>query len=232
MTIENYSAYSSVIPIINPQPEPLRPALASWCETMDAFQQAWTALNDVDDYHTAFLALHVVQNAIQVYQSNLTTRAPKDGDLANLRRLREHTDLCYSAHDRFIDEPHIDYPALKRIVLTELQNLREDATRRGALHAIGMACVEFAPLSYGSSIDDMLLIEEAVNLIESYKALNPMFVQQFEIKPLASTLQKIAVAEAAGFSDYNDETFTVMFENLTVRIARLHLDKTTTTPAS
>lgn len=232
MSSENNSSPSLVIPIINPQPEPLRPALASWYDTMDTFKQAWYALDDVDDHHTAFLALHVVQNAIQAYKSNLTTRAPKDGDLANLRRLREHLDTSYANHDRFIDEPHIDYAALRKTVLADLQNLREDATRRGALHAIGMACLEFAPLSYSSSIDDMLLIEEAVHLVESYRALNPVFVQKFDIKPLASTLQSIAAAEAAGFPDYKDEKFSTMFEDLTVRIGRLHLAHTRYKPAS
>lgn len=218
-----------VIPITNPEPQVLPPALVSWYETIEAYKQAWEALDEVDDHHTAFLALHVVQNAVQIYTKNLTMRPPKDGDLANFRFLREHIDKSYANHDRFIDEPHLDYPVLRKNVLAELQHLREDATRRATLHAIGMACVEFAPLSYSSSIDDMLRIEEAVHLIESYRALEPVFVQQFDIKPLASSLQAIAGA-VAGFSDYKDEKFETMFEDLTVRIGKLHLARTRNTP--
>lgn len=218
-----------VIPTINSQPEVLPPALVSWHEVIDAYKQAWDALDDIDDHHTAFLALHVVQNAVQAYHKNLAMRPPKDGDLANLRFLRERMDASYANHARFIDEPHLDYAALRKSVLAELQALREDATRRGVMHAIGMACVEFAPLSYSSSIDDMLRIEEAVHLIESYRELAPVFEQQFDMKPLASTMQSIAAA-LPGFSDYKDEKFTTMFEDLTVRIGKLHLARKSNKP--
>lgn len=222
---------SHVTPLANVQPEPLPKALVSWQEALSAYHDAWSSLDEADDYHTAFLALHVVQNAIQAYKSDVVSRAPKDGDLANLLHLRERLDAFYALQVIFTDEPHLDYPSLRNQVGVELQNLRENVARRGTLHAIGLACTEFAPLSYSSSIDDMETIEQALYWVESYKALAPLIPQQFDIKPLASTLQAIAAAESAGFSDYKDEKFSTLFEDVTVRIGRLHLDAVRNKPA-
>lgn len=216
-------AESLVLPLHNPQPATLPNTLVSWYEVLDAYRAAWEALDEVDDHYTAFLAMHVVQNAVDTYKNNLEMRPPKEGDLANLLHLKEHLEASYSRHDTFMDEAHIDYPTLRRTTLTELQNFREDATRRSALHALGLATMEFPSLSYSSSIEDMHTIEEAVRLVEAYYALNPVFVQDLDIRPVVSTLRAIAAQEAKGFPDYKDEEFPRLFEDLTVRLGKLHL---------
>lgn len=223
MTFENIMQTPLVTPVYNPHPKLPQASLASWNDALVAYKNAWDALDGVDDYHTAFLAIQVAQDAVKIYGENLTTRPPKDGDLSNLLHLRQHLDKSYAQHDTFTDEAHVDYAVLRKKVLSELQTLQENATRRAALHAVGLACEMFPPLSYSSSIEDMHLIEEAVHFIESYRALVPLFMQQFDVKPLASTLQAIATQESNGFSDYKDSEFATLFEALTVRIAKLHL---------
>lgn len=222
----NTSPLSLITPIINPEPKALPTALSSWNDVMTACKHACSALNDVDDHYTAFLALRVLQSAIHTYESHLTTRPPKTGDLTNLQSLSERLRASDANHETFIDEPHLDYLALRKKVLADLQNLLENTARRGALHAIGIASEAFAPLSYSSSIDAMQLIEDAVKFIESYYSLSPILPQILDIKPLAGTLQIIAASESAGFPDYKDEQFAIMFEDLTVRMGRLHLDRT------
>lgn len=225
MTSENLLSTPLITPVYNSRPELPPPALASWNDVLGAYKNAWDALDEVDDHHTAFLAIQVAHDAVQAYGSNLTTRPPKDGDLANLLHLRQHLDKSYSQHDTFTDEAHVDYAVLRKTVLSELQTLQENATRRAALHAVGLACAVFPPLSYSSSIEDMHLIEQAVHFIESYRAMEPLFLQQFDVKPLAGALQTIATQESKGFSDYKDAEFATLFEALTVRIGKLHLGR-------
>ena len=212
------------------QTETIAPALdnashpaASWQEVLEAYHQAWYAIDEVDDHHTAFLALHVVRNTVQMYASHLKTRSAKEGDLANLSNLKNRIDLSYADHAGFTDVPHVDYAVLRRTVLSELQYLREDTARRAATHAIVLASEGFPPLSYSSAIDEMENIESAVALIEGYRDLNPLFMHAFDLKYLARTMSIIAEQEKQGFPDYKDERFATLFEAITVRIGHLHL---------
>ena len=196
---------------------------ATWQEVLEAYHQAWYAIDEVDDHHTAFLALHVLRNAVQTYATHLKKRPAKEGDLANLTNLKNRIDLSYADHPGFTDVPHVDYAVLRRTVLSELQHLREDTARRAATHAIALASEGFPPLSYSSAIDEMENIESAVALIEGYRDLNPLFVPAFDLKSLARTMSIIAEQEKQGFPDYKDERFATLFEAITVRIGHLHL---------
>lgn len=196
---------------------------ASWQDVLEVYHQAWYAIDEVEDHHTAFLAMHVVRNAIQTYASHLKTRTPKEGDSANLANLKNRIDASYADHPSFSDVPHIDYAVLRRSVLAELQHLREDTARRAATYALVLASECFPPLSYSSAIDELENIEAAVALVEAYRDLKPLFVHDFDVRPLAHTMQIIAGQEKQGFPDYKDPRFVELFEAVTVRIGHLHL---------
>lgn len=213
------------IPIHNAQDRPLPKDLLSWNDAVAAYGNALQALSDVDDHHTAFLAMHVVKIAVDTYEGHLKTRPPKEGDFANLTALRTKLVASYAKHESFVDESHIDYPALRKNVMRALYTLEADVARRCAEHALKLACTDYPPLSYSSSMDDMHEIQTAVQMIENYRALEPLFMHVFDIRPLADTLRAIAAEETKGFQDYNDGQFAPLFEDLTVRIGRLHLDQ-------
>lgn len=196
---------------------------ASWQDVLEMYHQAWYALDEVDDHHTAFLAMNVVRNAIETYVSHLKTRVPKEGDLANLANLKNRMNLSYEDHADFTDVPHVDYAVLRQNVMALLQHAREDAARRAATHALVLASEGFPPLSYSSAIDELENIESAVALVETYRDLKPLFVHNFDLRPLAHTMQIIAGQEKQGFSDYKDPRFAELFEAVTVRIGHLHL---------
>lgn len=196
---------------------------ASWQDVLEMYHQAWYAIDEVDDHHTAFLAMNVLREAIQTYESHLKSRPPKEGDLANLANLKNRIDLSYAEHPNFTDVPHVDYAVLRRTVLAQLQHLREDAARRAATHALVLASEGFPPLSYSSALDELENIEAAVALVEAYRDLKPLFVHDFDIRPLAQTMQIIAGQEKQGFADYKDPRFAELFEAVTVRIGHLHL---------
>ena len=79
MTSENLLSTPLITPVYNSRPELPPPALASWNDVLGAYKNAWDALDEVDDHHTAFLAIQVAHDAVQAYGSNLTTRPPKMG---------------------------------------------------------------------------------------------------------------------------------------------------------
>ena len=205
---------------------PFSRAFAAWQAILDAYLKAWNALNDVDDHHTAFLAMHVVRHTIGAYKDHLNTRPPKEGDLANLTNLKIRLDEVQALHDTFLDEGHIDYPSFRTATLAELQNLREDTARRCAQYTMNLVCEFLPPLTYSSTMDDLHAIDNAVRLIEAYHALSPLFTHDFDVSPLARLIQTIAAQEAQGFPDYKDEKFASMFEDLTVRIGMIHVART------
>lgn len=214
------------IPVHNAQDRPLSQDFLSWNDTAAAYVNALQALTEVDDHHTAFLAMHVVQIAVDTYEGHLQSRRPKEGDFSNLTALRARLMSEYAKHETFSDESHIDYPALRKQVLTKLSSLEVDVARRCAEHALTLACPEYPPCSYSSSLDDMQAIQTAVQLVENYRALSPVLMQSFDLRPLADALRAIAKEEAKGFQDYDDKQFAPLFEDLTMRIGRLHLDQT------
>lgn len=199
---------------------PVKNMIHSWQAAADAYKNTMLGFNSVCSREAATNSWFLLHRMVLAYRQNLKYRTPRNGDVLNLSHLHTHIKSMLVDNMHLAETLHMDQTAWLGLL-----TLHRDCL----LHCIQFSIYDVdaspPPISYAGSLDEFGKIENALALIEDYYLLDSPDKLTIDLSPLAKMMQYIAKQLSEGFSDYNDGTFDKKFEEITLRLGKLHLSR-------